>query len=127
MQVLSTVEKERTTFGTKPLLYENGDIGMPEMDEETEVRLLRAHIVRLTFTDGAYHLYYHVDNSKEYHGSDLNFIELEESTLDVVKKLIQLYPSYSEIQNLSDNTEGAMAVVYSLWDRGLIMTKNPLL
>lgn len=99
---------------------------MPEMDENTEVRLIRAHIVRLIQEDGANLLYYYADNSKEYHGGDLNFIEMEESTVDVVKKLIHLYPEYTPIQELSENGEEAMAVVYSLWDRGLLMTKTPL-
>ncbi|XP_031629108.1 bifunctional lysine-specific demethylase and histidyl-hydroxylase NO66 [Contarinia nasturtii] len=124
--VLGTMEKVRTCFGTKPLLNNNGDIVMPEMDEETEVRLLRAHIVRLTKVDGAYNLYYHVDNSKEYHGSDLNFVEVEEATTGVVKKLIHFYPKYVKIANLSNNIEESMAVVGSLWERGLIMTKNSL-
>lgn len=125
-QVLSLAEKLHTTFGTKPILHKNGVIEMPEMDENTEVRLIRAHIVRLIQEDGANLLYYYADNSKEYHGGDLNFIEMEESTVDVVKKLIHLYPEYTPIQELSENGEEAMAVVYSLWDRGLLMTKTPL-
>lgn len=99
---------------------------MPEMDTETEVRLLRAHIVRLVRSDDSYNLYYHGDNSKEYHGMDLNFIEVEENTVDVIKMLIRVYPAYVKIQNLSLNIDESMAVVYSLWDRGLLMTKEPL-
>lgn len=124
--MLSPAEKVRTTFGTKPIKHENGEVVMPEMDENTLVRLVRAHIIRLTYVDGAHLLYYYADNSKEYHGSDLNFIELEEPTVVVVKKLIHLYPKYEKVQNLSENSEEALAVVYSLWDRGLLMTQSPL-
>lgn len=116
----------RTTFGTKPILQANGEIEMPEIVEETEVRLVRAHICRLTHNDGAHQLYYYGDNSKEYHGSDLNFIEVEDSTVEVIKRLIQLYPRFIKIQSLSLNIEEALAVVYSLWDRGLLMTRKPL-
>lgn len=123
---MSSAEKVRTTFGTKPILRENGDVEMPEMDENTPVRLVRAHIIRLIYEEDAHLLYYYADNSKEYHGSDLNFIELEKPTVDVVKKLIRFYPKYAKIQDLSGNSEEAMAVVYSLWDRGLLMTESPL-
>lgn len=126
MQVLSSTEKLRTAFGTTPSLYGDGTIEMPDMDENTEVRLLRAHIIRLACIDGVHQLYYYADNSKEYHGNDLNFIEVEESTVDVIKLLIQLYPHYAKLQQLSPNLEEAMAVVYSLWERGLVMTKKPL-
>lgn len=123
--MLSTTEKTRTCFGTKPLLNDNGDIEMPELTEETEVRLLRAHIIRLTVVDGVYNLYYHIDNSKEYHGSDMNFVELEESTIGVVKKLIHLYPKYEKIEKLSNNIEEAMAVVSSLWVRSKACSLTP--
>lgn len=123
---MSSAEKVRTTFGTKPILRDNGDVEMPEMDENTPVRLVRAHIIRLIYEEDAHLLYYYADNSKEYHGSDLNFIELEKPTVDVVKKLIRFYPKYAKIQDLSENSEEAMAVVYSLWDRGLLMTESPL-
>lgn len=99
---------------------------MPEMDERTKVRLLRANIVRLTVVEGKYQLYYYADNSKEYNGSDLNFIEVEEAAVGVIKKLIHLYPLYSQIQELADNFEEAMAVVCNLWERGLLMTLRPL-
>lgn len=126
IQVLSGAEKARTTYGTEPAIQSDGEVVMPEMDTETEVRLLRAHIVRLANVDGAHHLYYHADNSKEYHGNELNFIEVEEGTIDVIKKLIQLYPRYVKVKNLSKDAEEAMGIVYTLWDRGLVMTKQPI-
>lgn len=124
--MLSSSEKNRTALGTAPVLRDNGEIDMPEMRENTDVRLLRAHIVRLACIDGVHHLYYYADNSKEYHGSDLNYIEVEDAGIDVIKLLIHNYPNYTKIRNLSRNVEEAMAVVYSLWDRGLIMTRKPL-
>lgn len=124
--MLSTAEKVRTTFGTAAVLHHNGAIEVPDLDETTEVRLLRAHIVQLARIDGVLHLYYYADNSKEYHDNDLNFIEVEEATVTVIKRLIFQYPNYVKIHSLSHNLEEAMAVVYSLWERGLLMTKKPL-
>lgn len=123
---MSAAEKALTTFGTMATVETNGEIKLPELEESTKVRLLRAHIVRLTYSDGVHNLYYYSDNSKEYHGNDLNFIEVEEATVDVIKKLIHQYPNYVKIQDLSQNIEEAMGAVYSLWERGLLMTESAL-
>lgn len=100
---------------------------MPEIAQNTEVRLIRAHIGRLARSiDGAYQLYYHTDNSKEYHGNDLNFLEVDEDTVDIINRLFHAYPNYVRVGGLSDDHEAALAVVYALWDRGMLMTSAPL-
>lgn len=99
---------------------------MPDINRRTQVRLIRANILRLTNTNDAYHLYYYSDNSKEYHQNDLNFLELDESSVDIVKKLIHNYPKYTKVRHLSENHGAAQAVAYELWDRGLLMTNAPL-
>lgn len=125
--MLTAAEKARTTFGTAPLLKRNGTIEMPEMTEDTEIRLLRAHIVRLVKNDDeVYHLYYNGDNSKEYHGSDLNYVEVDGATVGVIKELIRKYPKYLPLRDFTATLEDVETVVLDLWDRGLLMTKEPL-
>lgn len=117
----------RTSGGTVPNIARNGSITMPEMRAKTQVRLIREHIVRLVRMDDAYHLYYYADNSKEYHEFDLNFLQTEDTTVDIIRRLIQCYPDYVQVRELApDDFEAAQAVVYELWDRGLLMTKAPL-
>lgn len=125
-QALTAVEKLHTAAGTVPNIVGNGCITMPEIEGRTEIRWIRARIVRLACIDGAYHLYYHSDNSKEYHENDLNFLEVDESGVGIINKLIQSYPEYTRVGALSDDGEAAIAVAYELWDRGLLMTKSPL-
>lgn len=126
-QVLSSVEKQHTAAGTVPKIARNGLITMPEMHGKTQVRLIRANIVRLTKIDDAYHLYYYADNSKEYHENDLNFLEVDDSGVEIIKKLIQQYPKYMRVRDLApQNFDAAQAVAYELWDRGLLMTNVPL-
>lgn len=110
-----------------PNIAENGSVTMPEIRGKTEVRLLRANIVRLVRMDDAYHLYYYADNSKQYHEFELNFLESDEDTVGIIRQLIQVYPKYKRVRDLApDNFDAAQAVVYELWDRGLLMTKAPL-
>lgn len=127
LQVLSTLEKVRTSAGTAPIMAQNGSITMPEIRKQRQVRLIRGNIVRLVQEDGAFHLYYYSDNSREYHEFDLNFLEMEENTVTIIRTLIQRYPKYTKVVELApDDFEAAQAVVYELWDRGLLMTKAPL-
>lgn len=123
---MNALEKTHTAAGTAPHLAENGTITMPEMVSRTEVRLIRANIVRLAKIDGANHLYYYADNSKEFHANDLNYVELDDSSAEIIKKLIQNYPKYAKVRDLSTEREEALAVAYDLWDRGLLMTNTPL-
>lgn len=100
---------------------------MPEIRGRTQVRLIRANVVRLTKVDDAHHLYYYSDNSKEYHENDLNFLEVDDSTVEIIKKLIQAYPKYMKVKDLSpDDFDAAQAVAYDLWDRSFLMTSTPL-
>lgn len=126
---LSVAESALTVFG-KATRFENGQAHLPEFDiESTRVRLLRANILRLVHADGAYQLYYHIDNSKEYHGSELNFIEVDEAAADVVKRLVHAYPKYIGVSEfLGENEEDGelIGVVQNLWDRGLLVTESPL-
>lgn len=126
IQVLSTAEKERTIYGTSAIEDGHGHIVMPEINENTEIRLTRANICRLKRTDDVFNLYYYADNSKEYHGSDMNFIEIEAVFVPIIKELIKKYPKYVKISSLSKDVDEATAVAESLWDRGIVMTKKPL-
>lgn len=125
-QVLSAAEKQLTTFGVKPLVQDNGQVDLPELEENSEVRLLRAHILRLGYQEGEHVVYYYADNSKEYHANEMNYVGLEDTSAEIVKKLIRAYPEYTKINQLSENIEEALSVVYVLFDRGLIMTSKPL-
>lgn len=116
----------RTGLGTKAIVSPDGKITMEDLKKDTEIRLLRQHILRLTHIDGVYKLYFYSDNSTEYQGNEVSFMEVDETAVNVVKRLIQIYPAYIKIRDLPEGYENAMSVSYSLWDRGLIITKTPL-
>lgn len=126
---LSADESALTVFGNATR-FVKGRAQLPEFDvESTRVRLLRANILRLVHDADVYRLYYHIDNSKEYHGSEMNFVEVDETAADVVKRLVHTYPDYvavSELQAHDDEDGEAIGVVQNLWDRGLLATERPL-
>lgn len=123
---LGSNERKLTAFGLVPTATNDGTMELPKLGKRTEIRLLRANIVRLTMVNGEYSLYYYVDNSKEYQEYDANFMELDDIAADVVKKLIERYPNYVKVNELSENSEDALMIVRSLWAHGILMTKTPL-
>lgn len=124
---LKDEEKKRTTYGTKAIVKSNGKIKVPELLGNTQVRLIRANIMRLTDFEGVPQLYYYSDNSKEYHQYEMNYIELDDVAVDVAKVLIKTYPSYIKIRDLANDFDEAMTMARELWGRGLLMSKTPLL
>lgn len=123
---LSSAENALTVFGTKTT-FESGQSFLPEFEQNSRLRLVRANILRLARDNDIYRVYYHIDNSREYHGSEMNFVEVDEIAADVVKQLIQTYPHYIEVsQFLDDEHDEKMGIVQNLWDRGLLVTDKPL-
>lgn len=122
---LSLTEQALTVFGAKTR-FEDGEAQLPELDDNSRVRLLRANILRLTFDEGVYRVYYHSDNTREYHGSESNFVELDELAAGVVKRFIHTYPEYIDVSDLLDESDEIIGIAQNLWDRGLLAVETPL-
>lgn len=119
-------EKKLLSIGTQATPKKNGEMAVRIPQGNTEVRLLRANIIRLTTHDGELRLYYYSDNSKEYHEHEVNYIELDDSAVLVANKLIHAYPAYIKIRELDEDFESAWSIARAFWERGLLMSKKPL-
>lgn len=120
---ISKEERQRTVFGEK-VTFTDGEVNCPfELTLETNVKLLKANILRLVEEDGASRVYYHTDNSKEYHEFEPTFMEIEEDDSPVISMLINEYPKFVAISDLpADNDEKKLTIANNLWDVGLLMT-----
>ncbi|KAJ0183498.1 hypothetical protein K1T71_001474 [Dendrolimus kikuchii] len=125
--VLSELEKSVTVYGDTDVMVENGKVtNRVEIGLDTRIRLLRKNILRLVSEDKI-RLYYYVENSLEYHGSDLPFLEIEDELAPAVETLITTYPEYVAVENLDiPDDAGKLQLADALWGRGLIMTEYPL-
>merc|ERR1712210_73419 len=98
-----------------------------EIDPDTHVRLIRATACRLVQEEDTVQLYYSTENTRE-------FKEVEEQSLEVgielapaVEHLIGSYPKWTKVEELPvDELEDRMKVVGDLWERGILMTSEPL-
>ncbi|XP_036339363.1 bifunctional lysine-specific demethylase and histidyl-hydroxylase NO66 [Rhagoletis pomonella] len=120
-------ERARTIFGSRSTTNEQGECMCDyEIDERTNVRLLRANILRLVQEESKVRIYYYLDNSKEYCEYEPNFIEIESDEAASVEVLIRSYPEYVGVSQLPmDDEERKVQMVTALWERGLLMTEKP--
>lgn len=125
--VLNDLEKAVTVFGDSDVMIEGGKvINRVEMALDTRIRLLRKNILRMVLEDKI-RIYYYVENSMEYHGSELPFLEIEEDFAPGIENLITAYPEYVSVESLNIPTDAEkVQLADALWSRGLIMSEFPL-
>ena len=70
-----------------------------------------------------FRLYHCVENTREYHEAEPQFIEIEAEHAEVVENLIQAYPSYLSLEMLQTKD---LEIIQTLWENKLIVTRNPL-
>lgn len=119
---IGSAEKKVTSYGVERKL-KNGLVQAKEIDANSTVRLLRANIARLVIVENEYRLYYYADNSKEYQEFDPNYVELDETAVNVVRQLVSRYPKYAKVKSLAEDADDALDIVLELWGRGILMTK----
>lgn len=94
----------------------------------TKIRLIRAHCIRLVQEeDNLFKIYYSCDNSKEYHGNILQYLEIDELFVPSIKELILKYPKFIKLADLPiDDEDNRDQMAKDLWEKGIIMTESPL-
>ncbi|GBP72357.1 Bifunctional lysine-specific demethylase and histidyl-hydroxylase NO66 [Eumeta japonica] len=126
--VLNDAEKAVTVYGDCDVMNKNGIVTQRvEIGPDTRIRLLRKNILRMVMEEDGIKLYYHTDNSLEYQGMELQYLEINEDLAPAIETLIELYPEYVSVENLNiDDEAGKVQVAKDLWERGLVMTEYPL-
>jgi len=107
----------------------NRVVNRVEIDPDTKIRLIRAHCLRLVedSTDQTIKIYFNVENSREYEEVEPMFLEVEADLVPAFKALINAYPAYIKVENLPiEELDMKMKVVQDLWEKKLLLTKNPL-
>lgn len=120
---ISKDEKKKTVYGEK-VIIQDGEINCPfELTMETKVKLLKANVLRLVEEEGCLRVYFHTDNSKEYHGYEPTFMEIEEDESMIFTMLTNEYPKFVTVEDFPvDDDEKKIAIATSLWEKGLLIT-----
>lgn len=113
---LNADEKLKTVF--------NPDLKSLKINPISHVRLTRANILRLVQYEDELRVYFNVDNSKEYHEYEQNYLQINDEDAPAIEYLCKLYPNYVKVEDLPlKETERKIDVIQDLWERGLLMVK----
>lgn len=125
--LLSAAERSRTVYETSAVLDADGTIDHPMVELTTRLRLIRANVLRMVRHGEEFRIYYHTENSKEYHELEETFVEIEGVDAPAVEVLVSSYPAFITPKDfLLDDDERQLAVAQDLWERGILMTEDVL-
>merc|ERR1712083_1003912 len=87
----------------------------------------RSTAVRLVTVEDSVHVYFSTENTREYHEVEEQSLEVGPDMAPAVEHLISSYPAWVKVEDLPlDELEDRMKVAGDLWERGILMTSEPL-
>ena len=90
-------------------------------------RLIRSTAARLVPEEDTVMLYYSTENTREYHEVEAQCLEIGADMAPAVEHLVTSYPEYVKVEDLPlEDLQDRMKVVGDLWERGILMTSEPL-
>jgi lysine-specific demethylase/histidyl-hydroxylase NO66 len=124
---ISKQEKQRSVFG-ESVEIEDGEVSFPfELTKDTRIKLLKANILRLVEEEEKFRVYFHTENSKEYHEFEPTFMEIEEDDAGCIALLVKNYPNYVSVSDFPiDDDERKVLIASDLWEKGLLMTDKTI-
>ncbi|XP_062554229.1 bifunctional lysine-specific demethylase and histidyl-hydroxylase NO66 [Armigeres subalbatus] len=120
---VSSVEQSSTVYGSNFSFNSNGTVSLRvPFTENSTVSLLRRNVLRLVSEEEKLRIYYHTDNSREYHEYEPNFLEIDQDAALGVELLVKMYPQPLTIRDLP--VEDKIEFAKSLWEKGLIVIQG---
>lgn len=126
---LTQEDKECSVYGggEKWCAKKKKVINRVELQPDTPVRLIRGNCIRLVAEEESVHIYHCMENSREYHRDEPQFLEVSMENAPAIETLIHTYPSYVPIESLPLQDDGEkMTIASGLWERGLLVSAHPL-
>ncbi|CAG2193440.1 NO66 [Mytilus edulis] len=127
--VLSEAEKSCSVHGDGERWEKSKNcvVGTAEMEPDTQIKIIRKGVLRLLTEDDDVRIYHSLDNSRLYHGSDPQYIEISAEAGPAVEYLLHSYPEYVAVDSLPLGTlDEKIAIASILYDHGLLLTSEPL-
>jgi lysine-specific demethylase/histidyl-hydroxylase NO66 len=128
---LEVGEKARTVLGDGEKWHsaKKTVVNRVEIDPDTNIRLVRATACRLVQEEDTVKVFYSTENTKLFREVDVEdqFLEVGEDLAPAVEHLITSYPAWVKVEELPvDELEDRMKVAGDLWEKGIIITSDPL-
>ncbi|XP_023323397.1 ribosomal oxygenase 1 isoform X2 [Eurytemora carolleeae] len=98
-----------------------------EIDPDTGVRLVRSTACRMVQEEDGIKVYYSTENTREYHEAEEQWLEVDSDLAPAIDHLITSYPAWTKVEDLPvEDLESRMQVVGDLWEKGILITSEPL-
>jgi len=126
---LELSEKARTVLGDGEKWNSNKNtvVNRVEIDPDTNIRLIRSTAVRLVTEEETVNVYFSTENTREYQEVGEQSLEVGSDLAPAVEHLITSYPSWVKVEDLPlEELEDRMKVAGDLWEKGILMTSEPL-
>jgi len=126
---LELSEKARTVVGDgeKWNSSKNTVVNRVEIDPDTSIRLIRSTAVRLVSEEDSVQVFFSTENTREYQEVGEQSLEVGSDLAPAVEHLITSYPAWVKVEDLPlDELEDRMKVAGDLWERGILLTNEPL-
>jgi len=124
---LTPQEEIRSVYSTPAAVAPDGDVDSPFINVNTKFRLIRANVLRMVLLGEEIRVYYSSENSKEYHGFEENFLEIDPTDAPAVEVLIRAYPTFITAEELQlEDVDRGLNLAQDLWEKGILMTEDPL-
>merc|ERR1712202_58595 len=123
------MEKARTVMGDgeKWNSSKNTVVNRVEIDPDTNIRLIRSTAVRLVTEEDSVLVYFSTENTREYQEVGEQSLEVGSDLAPAVEHLVTTYPAWVKVEDLPlEELEDRMKVAGDLWERGVLMTSDPL-
>lgn len=124
---LTSDEELRSVYSTKATVTADGEMDFPFIEANTKIRLIRGNVLRMVRHGDEIRVYYSSENTMEYHEFEENFLEISPSNAPAVEVLIKAYPTFITPAQLQlEDDDSNLSVAQYLWERGMLMTDEPL-
>uniref|UniRef100_T1J5W2 Bifunctional lysine-specific demethylase and histidyl-hydroxylase n=1 Tax=Strigamia maritima TaxID=126957 RepID=T1J5W2_STRMM len=125
--VLNKAERKVTIIGNQSKWDNGAIVNQFKLENKTQIKLIRSTILRLVTEENVVRVYHSMENSREYHGEEPQFMEILPDMAIGVEYLIHSYPNFIAIDELPvEKDDDRMTLAAALYEKGLVMTKEPL-
>ncbi|XP_028398568.1 ribosomal oxygenase 1-like [Dendronephthya gigantea] len=126
--VLNRDEKDCSVFNVGARWQDGQITNAVQLDEDTELRLVRKDSVRLVADEEGVTLYYNMENSRVYHEQEQQYMEFASEGSPIIEQMIKAFPNFVEVKNLpGDNMDYKIDLLTMLYEKGIVITKEPLI
>ncbi|CAD5232360.1 unnamed protein product [Bursaphelenchus xylophilus] len=121
--LLTPYEKQLSVFGSSGTIPK-----LTELNNNTEVRIIRKHTQRLLFqSDNEPFLVHRIHNSMVYEGRPETVIDVQPAWVPLIEVLLKSYPEWTAIKELGSDVEESKELCKFLFLEGILLVNNSVI